>query len=170
MEACTQGEGILARLEAPGRVPGAFDPVARDAIAEHLLALDGDDRHMRFDAVTTDDFIRRYVAGINLVRDIVIAFSGDPEAEGPELVALAHVGLDGDQGEVGLSVLREHRGRGLGRTLVAEALRRAFLRGADRLIFHIRHDNGPMLRVVRSFNARIERGPEGIVATLDSRI
>lgn len=101
----------LRRLEAQ----------ARPAVLAHLLALDDDDRYMRFGAAVRDAGIRALVARLDFERDLLLGL----EAEG-RLVGLAHVGFGGGVlAELALSVLPPWRRRGLARILFGRAARLA---------------------------------------------
>ena len=48
----------------------------RPQLLTHLLALDAEDRHLRFAHMLSDDGIRRYVEGIDLTRGAVFVATG----------------------------------------------------------------------------------------------
>src|SRR5437868_13191954 len=82
----------------------------RPALQSHFTRLDAEDRRLRFGTVAGDDRTHDYVEGIDFERDGVFAIHG----EGDELAAVVHVACGEPSAELGLSVLREFRGRGLG--------------------------------------------------------
>jgi GNAT superfamily N-acetyltransferase len=64
-----------------------------------------------------------------------------------------------------LVVAEEHRGRGIGRLLVRDALAVAAAAGCARLTLEVRRDNAPALRIYRELGFIIEDDP-GEVATV----
>lgn len=98
----------------------------RAAVLRHLLALDDDDRYLRFGYTASDAVVTRHVAGLDFTRDIMLAI-GDPERG--FLIGVAHVALMAPHAEFGLSVLPQWRCRGYGRWLFIEAMRAATAAG-----------------------------------------
>lgn len=98
----------------------------RSAALRHLLALDTDDRYLRFGHAASDAVLTRYAAGIDFSRDVVLAVG---DASGGFLIGLAHVALQAPCAEFGLSVLPQWRSRGIGRWLFVESMRAAMSAG-----------------------------------------
>jgi GNAT superfamily N-acetyltransferase len=132
----------------------------RPAILAHFLALDARDRALRFHAGRSDDTLARYVAGIDFARMLLAGAQGPADGR---LLALAEAHLDDAHApscaELAVSVLADCRREGLGRRVVAHALRLAAARGARRAEFFYGADNRPLIRLVRSLGARIT--PDG---------
>src|SRR5712692_3767184 len=80
------------------------------ALERHFLALDADDRRLRFGAPQSDYAIRAYVERIEFGRDAVFGVWGDDL----ELLGAAHLARSGKRAELGLSVLSAYRRSGLG--------------------------------------------------------
>jgi GNAT superfamily N-acetyltransferase len=92
----------------------------RPAVVRHLLALDADDRYLRFGHAAADGVVASYAASIDFSRDVVLAVG---DAGGGFLVGVAHVALAAPHAEFGLSVLPQWRRRGIGRILFVETMR-----------------------------------------------
>jgi ribosomal protein S18 acetylase RimI-like enzyme len=133
----------------------------RHRIVEHLLTLEPRDRYLRFGYSASDEQIRRYALGIDFNRDEVLGIFN----RRLQLVALAHLAYgDAVQGdptramaEFGVSVLKQARGRGLGRRLFDAAALHARNRGIDTLFIHALSENRPMLRIATAAGAIVER-------------
>jgi GNAT superfamily N-acetyltransferase len=129
----------------------------RDRVVEHLLALDNNDRVLRFGQLASDERIRSYAEQIDFERDEVFG-SFDHRLK---LVAMAHLALDGAKAlaggsaEFGVSVNRVARGRGLGGQLFAHAVMHARNRGVATMVIHMARDNAAMLSIVRRAGAAI---------------
>jgi len=138
-------------------------PRHRDRIAAHLLALDEQDRHLRFGYAAGDGHIGRYVDQLDFDRDEVFGVFN----RRLELIAMAHLAYLGQDirrpssAEFGVSVLPRARGRGIGARLFERAALHARNRGIDTLIIHALNENRPMLHIVREAGAVIQsEGPE----------
>jgi ribosomal protein S18 acetylase RimI-like enzyme len=153
----------------PPRRPRAFGWVPirslsarhRPRILAHLLALDTNDRYLRFGYAAADDQIRRYVERIAFERDEIFGVFN----RRLELIALAHLAyepsVDTDPArpsaaEFGVSVAVRGRGRGYGARLFDHAVLRARNRGVDTIVIHALSENVAMLKIVRNAGATIE--------------
>lgn len=131
----------------------------RHRIIEHLLALESQDRYLRFGYPASDPQIRQYALDIDFARDEVLGIFN----RRLQLIALAHLayGLPSEPGrtmaEFGVSVLPQSRGRGLGRRLFDAAALHARNRGIDTLFIHALSENRPMLRIAAAAGASVER-------------
>lgn len=114
-------------------------------VCTHLLRLGPDDRYLRFGYRIDDAALVRYAHGIDSERDALFGVA-DPELE---LVAFAHLAIDADHGELGLSVLPGQRRRGLGRVLLDRAATHARNQGLNTLFMQCLADNAPMQRLAR---------------------
>ncbi|MDX1575368.1 MAG: GNAT family N-acetyltransferase [Kiloniellales bacterium] len=130
------------------------------AIEAHLLALGRSDRASRFHALLGDDAVQAYVGRIDFARMILI---GAFDRETEQLVGLAEAHLDAAisplRAEVSVSVLADHRGRGLGRLLTAVALDDAAARGTRRADFYFQAGNRAVARLVGDLGAPIATAP-----------
>jgi GNAT superfamily N-acetyltransferase len=144
----------------------SLGPGHRERIAAHLLALDPNDRYLRFGYLATDEHIERYVAGLNFDRDDIFGIYNRKL----ELIAMAHLAFSEQPehkscAEFGVSVLKKARGRGYGNRLF------------ERAVIHALTENTVMLRIATNAGATLERaGSETDAylrlppATLDSRM
>jgi GNAT superfamily N-acetyltransferase len=168
-----------ASRAAPVIVPiRSLGPSHRDRIAAHLVALDGDDRYLRFGYPATDEQIQRYVDGLNFDRDDIFGIYNRKL----ELIAMAHLAFSEPAdhrscAEFGVSVLKKARGRGYGSRLFERAVIHARNEGVDLLFIHALTENTAMLKIARHGGATLERaGSETEAylrlppATLDSRM
>ena len=150
----------------------------RERIAQHLIALDGDDRYLRFGYPATDEQIRRYVDGLDFDRDDIFGIYNRKL----ELIAMAHLAFSQDPdhmecAEFGVSVLKKARGRGYGSRLFERATIHARNEGVEMLFVHALSENIAMIRIARKAGATLERaGSETDAylrlppATLDTRM
>lgn len=130
--------------------------VDRSEIEAHLLQLDAASRASRFMGAVDDGCVRRYVAGIDFTRDIVLG-----ARIGLRLVAVVHAPVSpapaGPVAEAGISVRARHRHEGIGTQLLDATLREAQARGVVAL--HVRYlaSNAPMAAWARHAGARVSR-------------
>lgn len=126
----------------------------RPKVHAHLLALNDEDRALRFGHAISDERIAHYVDQIDFGRDHVFGTFDRRLA----LLTLAHLALDREHGvaEFGVSVLPRARGRGLGTRLFAHAVRHARNRGVHTLYIHVARDNTPMMAIVQHAGALID--------------
>jgi GNAT superfamily N-acetyltransferase len=156
----------------------SLGPSHRPRIAAHLLALDTDDRYLRFGYMATDEQIQRYVDGLDFDRDDIFGIYNRKL----ELIAMAHLAFSQQPehnscAEFGVSVLKKARGRGYGSRLFERAVMHARNEGVDLMFIHALSENTAMLKIARHAGATLERsGGETEChlrlppATLDSRM
>jgi RimJ/RimL family protein N-acetyltransferase len=156
----------------------SLGPHHRARIAVHLMALDEQDRYLRFGYAANDEQINRYVEQIDFERDDIFGVFNRKL----ELIAMAHLAFSTDPqmlecAEFGVSVLKKARGRGLGGRLFERAVMHARNEGVDMLFIHALSENTAMLKIARNAGARLERaGSETDAylrlppATLDTRM
>lgn len=146
------------RKPLAGRVPiREIGPRYRQQVARHLLALDPQDRYLRFGYAANERQIRHYVEQIRFDRDQVLGIFNRHLT----LVAVAHLAFPVDQApggcaEFGVSVLPHVRGRGYGTRLFERAATHAVNRGVQTLFIHTLTENTAMLRIARQAGARVE--------------
>lgn len=171
-----------SRPDAPpaGLVPiRALADHHRSRILAHLMALDHQDRYLRFGYSASDEQVRRYVDGLDFERDDIFGIFN----RGLELIAIAHLAfLPHEEGapagaEFGVSVLGKARGRGYGSRLFHRAMIHARNEGAELMFIHALSENTAMIRIARKAGATLERAggeTEAYLrlppATLDSRV
>jgi ribosomal protein S18 acetylase RimI-like enzyme len=150
-------------LRAFGWVPiRSLSERHRPRILAHLLALDMNDRYLRFGYAAADDQIRRYVERIAFDRDEIFGVFN----RRLDLIALAHLAYEPSvdthpdrpsAAEFGVSVAVRGRGRGYGARLFDHAVLRARNRRVDTIVIHALSENVAMLKIVRNAGATIER-------------
>lgn len=134
--------------------------------AEHLKRLNRGERRLRFWEVQSDDWIDRYVSELPPSDAVIGHFSDDGVMDGA-----IHVGLverpEGDRfAEIGVSVLRESRGKGVGYHLLRRAILWARNHDADRLYSVCLVENHDMVRLARSHQAVIDRFEDEVEAVV----
>jgi GNAT superfamily N-acetyltransferase len=128
--------------------------VDRASLEAHFLALDAEDRRLRFGSSIGDDAVREYIARIDFERDGVFAVD---DAE-HRLLAVAHVAFTGASAELGLSVLDGYRGHGFGNALLKHAVMHLRNRGTREIFMHCISENGAMLHLARKHGMRLVNG------------
>ncbi len=156
----------------------SLGPAHRDRIAGHLLALDDQDRYLRFGYMASDEHVQRYVDGIDFERDEIFGIYN----RRLDLIAMAHLAFSdrpdaASCAEFGVSVLRHARGRGYGARLFDRAVMHARNEGVELLFIQALSENAAMLKIARNAGAQLDRlGTETEAhlrlspATLDSRM
>jgi GNAT superfamily N-acetyltransferase len=136
----------------------------RGRVLQHLLALNSDDRLLRFGQLASDEQISRYVAAMNFERDEIFGIFG----RSLRIVAMAHLALADElhEGELGVSVLPQARGRGLGGHLFDRATVQARNRGARTMVIHLARHNTAMLAIVKRAGAKVVFSGPDAIATL----
>ena len=147
------------RLAAyPATLVRELDDTHRAAALSHFLALEADDRHLRFGSPTSDAIIERYVANLNFSRDALFGVFNDAL----DLVGIAHLAYvpsanDGTRSaEFGVSVLHDDRHRGLGAALLARAAVHARNTHIDTLFVHCLAKNKAMMHLAQKLGMRVE--------------
>jgi GNAT superfamily N-acetyltransferase len=153
------------RRWAPIRVLGARH--AKRVLA-HLLALNPQDRQLRFGYLVSDEGIRHYAELLDYERDHVLGVFN----RSLKLVALVHLAfgaagrVPGGAAEFGISVLPRQRGQGLGALLFDHAVTCARNRNVGTLLIHLARDNAPMLAIVRRAGAQVSFEGSDVLAQL----
>jgi RimJ/RimL family protein N-acetyltransferase len=150
----------------------------RGRIARHLMALEPQDRYLRFGFMANDAQIQRYVDNLNFERDEIFGIYN----RRIDLIAMAHLAFSADAdlnpcAEFGVSVLNSVRGRGYGARLFDRAAMHARNEGVSLMYIHALSENTAMLKIARNAGALVKRdGSESeahlllVPATLDSRL
>jgi GNAT superfamily N-acetyltransferase len=123
----------------------------RASLAPHFLALQGEDRRLRFGAPLHDASVRAYVARINFERDAVFGVHDDAL----NVVGAAHLARAQGHAELGVSVLAPYRNGGIGAALLGRAHMRARNWGLRALFMHCLTENGAMMHLARKRQMRI---------------
>ena len=176
-----QKAGVLVerRARPPVLVPiRSLAESHRERIAQHLLALDGQDRYLRFGYAAQEAQIRAYTDKLDFERDEIYGIYNRKL----ELIAMAHLAFASNAeckscAEFGCSVLKGVRGRGYGARLFDRAVMHARNEGVDLMFIHALSENTAMLNIARKAGALVERdGSESEAylklteATIDSRV
>jgi RimJ/RimL family protein N-acetyltransferase len=124
----------------------------------HLLALNPQDRYLRFGFQANDAQIERYLAGLNFERDEIYGIFNRKL----QIVAMAHLAIIREPqreavAEFGVSVSAYARGRGYGARLFERAVIHARNDKVSLMYIHALSENAPMIRIARNAGASIER-------------
>jgi RimJ/RimL family protein N-acetyltransferase len=130
----------------------------REAVLRHLIALDPEDRHLRFGSPTSDAVIARYVEQLDFDRDAVFGVFN----AALDLVGIAHLAyLPAAKGglrraEFGVSVLPAERHRGLGAALLKRAAIHARNTQITTLFVHCLANNKAMMHLAQKLGMHVE--------------
>ena len=123
----------------------------RGALLTHFLALGADDRRLRFGVGLSDHGIGEYVERIDFDRDAVFGVFDDEM----RLAGVGHVARGDGFAELGVSVLTEFRGKGMGGALLGRAHTHARNWGVPTLFMHCLAENAAMMHLARKQGMRI---------------
>ena len=123
----------------------------RAALLAHFLALDAEDRRLRFGARAGDQLLEEYVGRINFARDCLFAVHD----ETLRLVAVVHVATGDGEAELGMSVHSGWRSHGLGNALLKRAVVWLRNRGILSVHVHCLAENAAMMHLARKNGMRI---------------
>ncbi|HWA39867.1 MAG TPA: GNAT family N-acetyltransferase [Burkholderiales bacterium] len=126
----------------------------RTAMERHLLALEAEDRRLRFGIFIGDPAVTEYVARIDFDRDAAFGVFDDDLA----LLGAAHLARGGRHAELGVSVLPGQRGQGIGGALLERAHLHARNWGERALFMHCLAENGAMMHLARKQGMAIGMG------------
>jgi RimJ/RimL family protein N-acetyltransferase len=132
----------------------------RKRLLAHFIALNDDDRVLRFGQRTADAVIENYVRSIDFSNDAVFGVFN----HALKLVGVGHLAYlpvrDDDAprtAEFGLSVSNEARGAGVGSALFARAAMRSRNSGVGTLYMHCLSHNATMMHIARKAGMDIHR-------------
>ena len=158
MKPMSTAVGTTKLAAYPATLVRELDDTHRAAALSHFLALEADDRHLRFGSPTSDAIIERYVANLNFNRDALFGVFNDAL----DLVGIAHLAYvpsanDGTRSaEFGVSVLHDDRHRVLGAALLARAAVHARNTHIDTLFVHCLAKNKAMMHLAHKLGMRVE--------------
>ena len=158
MKPMSTAVGTTKLAAYPATLVRELDDTHRAAALSHFLALEAEDRHLRFGSPTSDAIIERYVANLNFNRDALFGVFNDVL----DLVGIAHLAYvpsanDGTRSaEFGVSVLHDDRHRGLGAALLARAAVHARNTHIDTLFVHCLAKNKAMMHLAQKLGMRVE--------------
>jgi GNAT superfamily N-acetyltransferase len=121
-------------------------PQDREGLRDHFRALGEDDRRLRFGASVSDSHIDAYVDGIDFAASNVYGV----RSRAAGWIGIGHLSHHNGVAELGLSVMPEGRGRGLGAAIFRSAVAQASRLGASRLYMHCLTSNRAILSIARS--------------------
>lgn len=131
-------------------------------LVTHFLALPPQDRRLRFGRALTDEAVIDYVGSIDFERDAVYA-AVDPVLD---IAGALHLACSAHGIELGLSVLPQARGAGIGTRLLEYAAQAARERGAVRLYVRDLTRNEAMQRLARRAGVPIVTAHSGVDGAL----
>ena len=120
----------------------------RAGLERHFLALGPEDRRLRFGAAIGDATVRAYVKRIAFDRDTVFGVGDDNLL----LLGVAHLARLPGAAELGISVLNDHRLRGVGGALMARAVMRARNVGLRTVFMHCLAENDAIPHLARKLS------------------
>lgn len=123
-----------------------LDAADRGSLLAHFRSLDAEDRRLRFGLPVSDDHIGRYVQAIDFARDVVFGVRMADD----RWIGIGHLVLHGTPAELGLSVLPDARGRGLGAAIFRFAVAHAARAGVGRLYMHCLTENRSIMSIARA--------------------
>lgn len=121
-------------------------PQDRESLRNHFLALGEEDRRLRFGVSVGDGHIHTYVDGIDFAASHVYGV----RSRGAGWIGIGHLSHHDGVAELGLSVMPDGRGRGLGGAIFRYAVARASRLGLGRLYMHCLTSNRAILSIARS--------------------
>jgi RimJ/RimL family protein N-acetyltransferase len=135
----------------------------RRRVLRHLLALDSDDRLLRFGSMIPDEQITAYVEKIDFSRDIVFGVLNNVF----QLVGMGHLAFASADGrksttkeqvaEFGVSVSKSARGQGVGTRLFQRAATHCRNSDVDTLYMQCLTSNQTMMHIAKKAGMRIKR-------------
>ena len=158
MKPMSTAVGTTKLAAYPATLVRELDDTHRAAALSHFLALEAEDRHLRFGSPTSDAIIERYVANLNFNRDALFGVFNDAL----DLVGIAHLAYvpsanDGTRSaEFGVSVLHDDRHSGLGAALLARAAVHARNTHIDTLFVHCLAKNKATMHLAQKLGMRVE--------------
>ncbi len=135
----------------------------RRRVLRHLLALDSNDRLLRFGSMIPDEQITAYVAKIDFSRDILFGVVNNVF----QLVGMGHLAFASADGrksttkqqvaEFGVSVSKSARGQGVGTRLFQRAAIHCRNSDVDTLYMQCLTSNQTMMHIAKKAGMRIKR-------------
>ena len=156
---------LLGTAERPAVLVKALSKRDRRRMLKHFLALDNEDRLLRFGSVLPDAQVQAYVEKIDFKRDIVFGVM----SRGFQLVGVGHLGFApaeaGRSGttskarvaEFGVSVSKSARGQGVGSKLFERAAIHCRNSDIDTLYMQCLTSNRTMMHIAKKAGMEIKR-------------
>lgn len=134
-------------------------------IKEHLLRLDAEARHRRFNHDVSDDFIVRYADHAADIGNLTFGYFVDGEIKA--IAELRRDGVAGDlTGEVAFSVETPFANRGIATRLMGHVIQAARNRGLRHLILICLAENRKMQAIARHYGAELHIEEGSVVADI----
>ncbi|MBV8627807.1 MAG: GNAT family N-acetyltransferase [Paraburkholderia sp.] len=129
----------------------------RERLLAHFLALESDDRLLRFGQAAPDHVIEKYVRSMDFTRDTVFGVF-DHQLHLVGVGHLAYLPADGNgrTAEFGVSVLESARGQGIGSKLFERAAIRSRNTHVTTLYMHCLSRNSTMMHIAKKSGMKIE--------------
>lgn len=118
----------------------------RALVLEHFCALESNDRRLRFGLAVTNSFLQHYVAMAleDTGSELFVILAKD------QVAAVCHVAVGNGEGELGFSVLPEHRGSGMTSALFARAISYLRVHQVQTVYIHCLSENRVMQHIARN--------------------
>ncbi|MEA3120175.1 MAG: hypothetical protein QOI13_3445 [Paraburkholderia sp.] len=129
----------------------------RERLLAHFLSLNADDRLLRFGQMVPDHVIENYVRTIDFARDSIFGVF-DEQLALAGAGHLAYLPAKGDKrmAELGVSVLENARGKGIGSKLFERAAMRCRNTHVTTLYIYCLSRNATMMHIAKKAGMRIE--------------
>ena len=114
-------------------------------VIEHLCSLQGEDRRLRFGGQTTDEFISDYVK--KAFDDINSQWFGC--VANAKVVSACHAAIHNGEAELGCSVDKEYRGKGLAQEMFDRAVTYLRSNGVTNVYMHCLTENEVMRHIAK---------------------
>ena len=154
---------LMQKVFIEGGLIRKFWSVETDAYRDHLLRLDPESRHNRFNATIADDTVRGYAATARGSDVILHGFFVDGVLRG-----VADLRILGREAEVAFSIEKRWQSHGVGSALLERSLLAARNRGAKLLQVCCLVDNYRMQQLARKFEARLTFDCGTVIGTLEN--
>ncbi len=123
----------------------------REALLAHFLQLGPEDRHLRFGSSIGDAGIQAYVDSVDYTESDVFAVYD----EQLHVVGAVHLACTADEAELGLSVLKDARGKGIGNSLFERAAVHLSNRFVRRVYMHCLRENQAVIHIAIKNGMRV---------------
>jgi len=122
-----------------------------ESMLDHFLRLKLEDRRLRFGMSVSEEYIRKYVEGINFKRDTLYAIF-DSQLR---IVACSHLGIVDNSAELGLSVDTEFRSQGYGMALFERAIVAVKSKAIDQIYMVCLAENRPIMNMAKKLKMKV---------------
>ena len=123
----------------------------REALLAHFLQLGPEDRHLRFGTSIGDAGIGVYVDSLDFTESDVFGVFD----EHLQVVGAVHLACAADEAELGLSVLKDARGKGIGNSVFGRATVHLSNRFVRRVYMHCLRENQAVIHIAVKNGMRV---------------